>query len=72
MAKHRGYVECPRWARFATAVRKGAYDLGLDVKILCEKGFLRETVFFELEGNQDRIDLFVKSFGRAIKEWNSN
>jgi hypothetical protein len=71
MAKYRNYVECPRWARFGTAARKAAYDLGLDIEIHHEKGLFRKTVFFTLEGSQDKIELFVKSLNHAIREWNS-
>lgn len=59
MAKHKGYVECPRWAKFATALRKRAYDLCLDIKIHTDKGLLRETVFFELEGEQEKISQLI-------------
>ena len=48
-----------------------AWDLGLEIKIIeRDKGFIRETVYFELEGKSEDLDNFNLIVKRKVNECN--
>lgn len=61
--KYKGYIEGPRWAGIADGLKKAAYGLGLDISTETEKGFLRETVYYTIEGEENKVNRLI----RAIK-----
>ena len=67
--KIKSYIEAPRFAHIGIALRKAALGIGVDITIDTEKHLLRETVFFEVSGNEERINRFSTWLESAIKEY---
>ena len=65
----KSYIEGPRWAGIQSALRKGAWDVGLDIEFTVEKGLLRETVFFEVMGDVDSVVGFKRGVEAMVREW---
>jgi hypothetical protein len=70
MAKGKSYIEGPRWARLQSFLKKLAFDHGLEITLDVEKGLIFETVFFEVEGDADKIIAFGNSFVKAAEGYN--
>jgi hypothetical protein len=70
MKSVRSFVEGPRWANFESALKNYAWVAGLDIKTNVEKGLFRETVRFEVSGEDKAIDQFFKDIHYSVGEWN--
>lgn len=71
MAKYRDYCEAPRWARVPAFIKNTAFMLGLDVSMDIDAGLIRETVRFEVSGDQEKVSEFIKAFLASVKEYQS-
>jgi len=69
MAKYRDMIEAPRWAGGSRLVRDLAwgYDLKLDIQI--DKGWIRETVRFAVEGDDQKVINFKKDLYASIEDY---
>lgn len=71
MAAWESYVEGPRWAKVGNAIRKGVMDFGIDLDYMhVEKGLLRETTFFKISGEDERVVAFRDSLLDALDDYN--
>ena len=68
--RYRGKVSGPRWAGLPSAIREGAMRCGLEVVINTEKGWICEDVFFEVSGEEPRVNRFERTLRACIKDWN--
>ena len=68
----KSYGEAPRWAGLSTFLRKVAWMLDLDIKINIEKGFIRETVFFEVEGTESKLLRFKEITEDVSRDYNKD
>jgi len=66
----RSYIEGPRWAGLSTFLRNEAYRLNLELTLDIEKGWIRETVRFEVNGPTEKIKLFFKQIEVALNDLN--
>jgi hypothetical protein len=71
MAKYRSWVEGLKFVDFPTALRKLAMEHNLDCDVVVEKGILRETTFFTVEGDLESIESFKKSLSIGIENYNN-
>lgn len=69
MPVYRSYIQGPRWAGLPTFIKNAAFMNSLSVQIDIDKGFLRETVRFEIEGPIDRINAFKAAIQAAIQDY---
>lgn len=60
MCKRRGKAWAPRFMGLATAIKESANTLGLKSDLTIDNGFFIQTVIFEVEGPEERINLFCK------------
>lgn len=65
------YAEVPRWAGFPTFIKNLAWKLGLDCTVEVDKGILRETVRFKVEGYGYKLEKFAKILQDSMDEYNS-
>lgn len=70
MAEWRHIIEGPRWARFPSYLKDECWERGLKLSLDVDKGFIRETVRFEVSGSQDAVDSFRKHILVAVNLWN--
>lgn len=69
MAIYKSYIEALKLAGVPAFIRKLAFTFDLDADIDVEKGFIRETTFFTIRGNQEQLDRFVLALNASIKEY---
>ena len=61
-------LKCVNISRFLKSV---AWDLGLEINILeRDRGLLRETVYFQLEGNENQLSNFNRIVKKMVEERN--
>lgn len=70
MAIWRDHINGPRWANLPTAIKNACWELGLNVKIEIDKGWIRETVRFSIEGSKDELEALREAFARGVSEYN--
>jgi hypothetical protein len=73
MKKGRIRTECeaPRWANVPSFIRGLAWKLEMECDVTVEKGWIRETIRFEVRGNEDQLKQFKETFNRTTNEYNS-
>jgi len=70
---YKSWVECPRFARFISFLRKLVFMFDLKLESLAEdKGFIRSTYFFEVSGTEQAIESFKSYLCRAIDSSNAD
>lgn len=65
-------VEGPRWAAFPKFLRDACF--AYDLKILhmeVDKGWVRETVRFKVEGSESNLNRLKIAIERGIEEYNT-
>jgi hypothetical protein len=71
--KVKSYIQGPRWSGIKEFVFEGATAYGLTYKTLEEdKGLLKTTIYYEVEGDEASIMLFMEELQRSIKNHNSD
>lgn len=61
-------LKCVNITRFLRSV---AWELGIDIKILeRDRGLLRETVYFQLEGEKIQLSEFGRIVKKTVEERN--
>jgi len=71
-ATYRNIVEGPRWAGFPSAIKDGAFQEGLDLKIDVEKGLLTEKVRFSVTGETPNVERFRRNLLACVREYNAD
>ena len=57
----RSRISGPRWANFPGAIRDGCWDKGIEiVKLEVDKGWIRETIRFELKGPRYKLNELMR------------
>ena len=65
----RSWVEAPKFANVPTFLKNLAWQLGINIEIEVEKGWLRETVRFKVEGEETKVKKFISVFNQAAEEY---
>lgn len=68
--KSRFYIEGPRWAGIASALRQGAFlypELTLSLEE--DKGFLTTVVYARVEGPRALVEMYLRAVDEAIAPW---
>ena len=65
----RSWVEAPKFANVPTFLKNLAWQLGIDIEIEVDKGWLRETVRFKVEGDEMKVKKFISVFNQAAEEY---
>lgn len=60
----------PRWAKFPSYLRDVAWMSGMNIKIEVEKGWIMESVRFEVKGTHSEMEWFARQLDSSIKEYN--
>ena len=71
IVRTKGFAQGPRWASFPTFLKNECFLLDLKCKIEVEKGFLKETVRWTVEGPEDKVDQLKDNVTAAIEQWNN-
>ena len=68
----KSYVEGPRWAGFPKFLKDACfmYDLKI-VQMDIDKGFIRETVRYKVEGTESNLMRLKKAIEISIEEYNT-
>lgn len=69
MATYRDMIEAPRWAGAQKLVRDLAWGYELKLEIQADKGWLRETVRFSVEGDDRKVDKFKRDLYASIEDY---
>jgi len=64
------YIKGPRWAGFPVFLKKLAIHLGLEIELDIHKGWISETVFYELTGPEHELYQFKDMLDKALTEYN--
>lgn len=65
----RSWIEAPKFANVPTFLKNLAWQLGLDIEIEVDKGWLRETVRFKVEGEEDKLRKFKVVLDESLQEY---
>lgn len=65
----RSWVEAPKFANVPTFLKNLAWQLGINIEIEVDKGWLRETVRFKVEGEEAKVKKFISVFNQAAEEY---
>lgn len=65
----RSWIEAPRFANGPTFLKNLAWQLGLNIEIEVDKGWLRETVRFKVEGEEGKLRKFKVVLEEALQEY---
>jgi predicted cupin superfamily sugar epimerase len=68
----RSFVDGPRWAKLESLIKNHAWAARLDIKTDVEKGWFRETVRFEVSGEDKVVDQYLQDIYNSIDKWNEN
>lgn len=69
MSIYREIVTGPRWAGASTFIKDAAFGYGLKLTIEIDKGWLRETIRFEVEGEDGRVEKFKRDLHEAMEDY---
>jgi hypothetical protein len=69
MATFREIVEAPRWAGFQTLVKDLAWGYGLKLDLQADKGWIRETVRFSVEGEDSKVASFKRDLYASLEDY---
>jgi len=67
----KSWVEGPKFAGIPSFLRKLAFELDVDIKIDVDKHFIRETVYFKVEGAESKLRIFKDTFDKSLSEHQS-
>lgn len=63
----KSWAKVPKYIHLESSLRKYALDAGFDIKINVDKGWLRETVFFEANGTEEQIEKFKSDWNNWLE-----
>lgn len=70
-ATWREIIVGPRWARFSSFLKDECFARGLKLTVLeQDKGWIRETVRFEVEGDGEKIEALKREVYTAVDDYN--
>jgi len=56
VGQYKNWIESPKWASVPLFIKNLAFDLDLELQIEVDKGFIRETTHFKVNGEDKKID----------------
>ena len=69
VGKIESYLSAPRWAGACKFLHDLAWACSLELSITHhDKGFIRETIYYTVRGEEDRLKLFKKQFNETMEE----
>ena len=69
MATYRDIITGPRWAGISTFIKDAAFGYGLKLNLDVDKGWLRETNRFEVDGEDGAVAKFRRDLREAILDY---
>lgn len=69
MATYRDIFEAPRWAGGQSLVKSLAWGYGLKLDMDVDKGWLRETVRFHVEGDDQKVANFKRDLHASFENY---
>lgn len=70
-AVYREIITGPRWAGIDTFLKDMAFELGLDIRLDIDNGWIRKTVRVECRGDADSIMKMSRAVTAALEQYNS-
>lgn len=68
---YKSYFSAPRWSNVKKGLWGLANECGLDFKVIGhDKGWIRETIYFEVEGDDKSVEEFAECLNAAVKRHN--
>lgn len=69
--KYTSYISAPRWSNVKRGLYALAHEFCLDFNITDhDKGWIRETIYFEVEGEEKDVEEFEKYLNTIVKQHN--
>jgi hypothetical protein len=68
MKKIKSWIEGPKFYGLEGELKKYCWDNDLQIKIEKTKGFIQETIFFEVSGEDEKVNKFVCDYQNWVKE----
>ena len=74
MARHflKSEVSGPRWARLGPFLRKAALKHDCQIELVEDTGWISETIYFKVTGEETRINSFKADVNAGIENYNAN
>jgi len=69
MSIYREIVTGPRWAGASTFIKDAAFGYGLKLTIEIDKGWIRETIRFQVEGDDGKVERFKRDLHEAMEDY---
>lgn len=69
MSEWREIIEAPRWARFPKALRNLCFEMGLDLDMEVERGWLREMIRIRVSGAETELAKLQYAVYATIDEY---
>ena len=67
----RSYIEGPRFAAFPKAIKNACWERSLKIHMEVDKGWIRETVRFEITGPSSKVRELQRAIDAGIDEYNN-
>ena len=69
MTKYKGQLKAPRIAQVPNFLREEAFRCDVDLSLTVNKGWWFETCLFSVEGEEDRVNRFIRRLKLAVSEY---
>ncbi len=66
----KSYCEAPKWAKLPAWLKHTCFPLGLDCEISVDSHWIRETVHFNISGEEIPLRKFKQLFDETMREYN--
>ena len=66
----KSHCEAPKWAKFPSWLKHTCSQLGLDCEITVDSHWVRETVYFNISGEEIPLRKFKQLFDETMREYN--
>jgi len=71
VGKIRSWVEAPKWANVSNFIKNLAWELGLECTVEVDKGWIRETVRYVVEGEEAKLRTFKDKLLSTARAYNN-
>jgi len=70
---YKGYISGLKWSGMMEFLHEGAAKADLDIKItMDDKGLIHRTIYFTLEGEENKIKALVNTMKKTVTEYNGD
>ncbi len=69
--KKQSYIKLPKWSGGREFLQELAWDNNINLTIIeRDKGFIQETIYFEVKGDINKVHRFFLQFNESIRDYN--